>query len=247
MASLIVAGIQQLDPVLIDGETIPVSLRRNTQAKRMILRIDSASGDVKITVPTRVSMRAVQRFLDQHIDWVKTERAKRPKAPAIVHGMQIPYRGNEYLLHFTDTPPRTVTINDGTITVGGPVDQAPARLERWMRLQARQQLEQDASFYASKLGVTFAKISIGDMKTRWGSCSSKQTLKFNWRLILAPEIVRRYVAAHEVSHLLEMNHSARFWEHVAHCMTDYKVHRRWLKSKGDILMRLQFKCHQTGG
>ncbi|WP_262693665.1 M48 family metallopeptidase [Kordiimonas aquimaris] len=232
---------RSLNYVNISGEQVPLSLRRNARAKRMILRVDRLSGDIKVTLPPRASQKAVRDFIAQHIGWIERERSKQNAALVIANGMLMPFMGAQSQLVFSGVPPRKISVENEQIVVGGPIDQAPARLERWLRAEAKRVLTTDARDYADQLGVTFQRISIGDMKTRWGSCSSKGTLKFSWRLVLAPEMVRRYVAAHEVAHLLEMNHSERFWQHVAKCMPDFASHRRWLKKEGSQLMDLQFK------
>lgn len=224
----------------IAEETVPVRLRRNARAKKMILRVDGVNGDIKLTAPSHVSRSALRSFLNEHRAWIEIERAKVHAYPALGPGDQLPYLGEKYSLEFLDAPPRKVRRTDGKILVGGPADQAPARLERWLRAEAKKHLGEDAHEFADCLGVSIGRISIGDMKSRWGSCSSSGTLRFNWRLLLAPVEVRRYVAAHEVAHLIEMNHSPRFWRHVERLIPDYALHRKWLRAHGSDLMRLRF-------
>lgn len=101
-----------------------------------------------------------------------------------------------------------------------------------LREKARMVLAERTEFFARKLGVTYSKIRIGNQRTRWGSCSSKGTISYNWKLILMPEEVRDYVVLHELCHLLEMNHSSRFWKIVEETMPNYKEYRRWLKENG---------------
>lgn len=96
--------------------------------------------------------------------------------------------------------------------------------------------EQKVSLYAKLMGVSYGRITIRDQKTRWGSCSGKGNLNFNWRLILAPEEVLDYVVVHELAHRREMNHSPRFWAQVAAVLPDYQKRRQWLKQNGDLLM-----------
>lgn len=104
------------------------------------------------------------------------------------------------------------------------------------RRLARTVFEQKVSLYAKLMQVSYGRITIRDQKTRWGSCSSSGNLNFNWRLILAPEEVLDYVVIHELAHRKEMNHSARFWAHVAAMMPDYRKQCQWLKQNGDLLM-----------
>ncbi|MBQ9984658.1 MAG: M48 family metallopeptidase [Lachnospiraceae bacterium] len=101
-----------------------------------------------------------------------------------------------------------------------------------LREKARMVLTGRTEFFAGKLGVTYNKIRIGSQRTRWGSCSSKGTISYNWKLILMPEAVRDYVVVHELCHLLEMNHSPQFWKVVEEIIPNYKEYRRWLKENG---------------
>lgn len=109
--------------------------------------------------------------------------------------------------------------------------------EQVYRAQAAEIFARKASYYAERMGVTYQRIAIRDQKTRWGSCSGKGNLNFNWRLVLAPAPVLDYVVIHELAHRREMNHSSRFWRIVEEIMPDYRTHRRWLRDHGDSLMR----------
>ena len=231
----------------ISGVDHPVKLRRNAQAKKMILRVDGISGEIKLTAPLHVSQRKLQRFVDENNAWILTERAKVGARPPVQDGSMLSFAGQPCRVCFSDTPPRGVKLVECEIHVGGPADQASARLMRWLKEQAKERLVEDAAHYADLLGVSFKRVSIGDMKSRWGSCSSSGTLRFNWRLVLAEPGVRRYVAAHEVAHILEMNHSDRFWYHVEKCVPNYKSERKWLKTNGHSLMQLRFTSLQIDG
>lgn len=244
------AGMRVLlhnDPLTIDvdGKRLPVSLRRNARAKKMILRVDALTGDIKLTAPRHVSERELSSFLNESKAWIATERRKVQVHPVLGHGDMLHFSGDALEIVYTDLAPRRVIAGKDQLMVGGPIDQAPARLERWLKAQAKLELAADADEFASRLRADVGRISIGDMKTRWGSCSSTGTLRFNWRLVLAPVEVRRYVAAHEVAHLLEMNHSPQFWAHVEHLVPDYKMLRKWLRERGSELMRIRFRTPQT--
>lgn len=107
------------------------------------------------------------------------------------------------------------------------------REQMMMREKARSVLTEKTDRYKKELNVEYNKIRIGDQKTRWGSCSSKGTISYSWRLILMPEEIQDYVVVHELCHLHEMNHSKRFWEWVAGVIPDYQRRRMWLKTHGD--------------
>lgn len=108
--------------------------------------------------------------------------------------------------------------------------------EQVYRAQAAEIFARKTAYYAARMGVTYNRITIRDQKTRWGSCSAKGNLNFNWRLVLAPVAVLDYVIIHELAHRREMNHSSRFWNIVGEAMPDYQTHRRWLRDHGDSLM-----------
>jgi len=108
-------------------------------------------------------------------------------------------------------------------------------LERRYRQAAKEYIPKRTAYYAKIIGVTYERIRIAGPKTRWGSCSSKGTLSFNWKLMLAPPKVLDYVVVHELCHIKEMNHSPRFWKLVEEIMPDYKEYRTWLKENGNTL------------
>ena len=227
--------------LMLSGEKVPVRVRRNAQAKRMILRICETTGDVKLTLPKRAKLDAAHRFVAEQAGWIEANRHGLGAAAAMCDGAALGFRGMQHRLCFTGTAPRRVACADGVITVGGPKDLAAKRLLAWLKAEARKQLVARASHHATGLGTSFARLSIGDMKSRWGSCSSRRTLRFNWRLIMAPDHILDYVAAHEVAHLLEMNHGPNFWAHVATVHPGHMASRRWLKSEaGRALMRVRF-------
>jgi len=120
------------------------------------------------------------------------------------------------------------------------LENSPARLKAFLKLQARGRLQVACEFYAERLGRGFGKITLRDTRSRWGSCSANGDLMFSWRLIMAPPEVLDYVAAHEVAHLVEMNHSAAYWDVVRGIYPDYEAPRCWLKANGGLLHRYRF-------
>ncbi len=229
-----------LNPV---REDIPVLVRRSKQAKRLIIRLDDKTGGIKVTIPPKVNLKAAQKFLDDHRDWVISEHEKRPAFRPIADGDTIYYLGKKHQLKFTKQPPRTVNVTNGIIAIGGPAETAPARLLKFLKDQALEALIARSEKHAKTLGLSYNRLSIGDMRSRWGSCSARGTLKYNWRLIMAPTDILDYVAAHEVSHLREMNHSPEFWQTVAACVPDYTLKRKWLTQYGTALMQTPINPH----
>lgn len=205
----------------------------------MILRVCPTSGEVRLTMPKRASATSARRFLDQHVDWICDERGKAHAIVPVSDGSMLDVEGYSRRVQFTGIAPRGVRLVDDAIVVGGPKDHAARRLNNWLRAEAKTRMIAASATYAEILGARYVRVSIGDMRSRWGSCSSRGTLRFNWRLLMAPPDVLHYVAAHEVAHLLEMNHSDRFWAHVERCIPDFEVHRRWLKKHGAALFAVK--------
>lgn len=115
-------------------------------------------------------------------------------------------------------------------------DSQRAALEKRYIEAAREYFPKRVSYFLPLTGGSFQRITIRDQKTRWGSCSARGTLSFNWRLMLAPPAVLDYVVVHELCHLTHMNHSAAFWDLVESVCPDYRIHRKWLKEHGQELV-----------
>ncbi|MEX0297748.1 MAG: M48 family metallopeptidase [Kordiimonas sp.] len=226
--------------ISLEGEEVPVNVRRNAQAKRLTLRVDKTSGDIKLTLPKYVGLRKAEKFVVSNEQWLIAERKTVEPHKIIGHGDQISFLGDHLTIEYTDQSPRSVSLDTDKLQVGGPYDMASVRLEKWLRAEAKKVLTERSHYHAETLGVSFKRVSIGDMKSRWGSCSSSGTLRYSWRLVMAPFEVLDYVAAHEVSHIIEMNHSEYFWAHVARCVPDHMIRRRWLKTEGNALFKVRF-------
>lgn len=167
-------------------------------------------GEVTVRIPMRGSMTVARKLVADKKDWI-IEKIQFQKYRRQVREAQAAQSENKY------TP------------------QQREGLERRYRQAAKEYIPKRADYYAQQLGVTYERIRIAEQKTRWGSCSSKGTLSFNWKLMLAPPKVLDYVVIHELCHLIEMNHSSRFWRLVEEIMPDYKEYRKWLKENGITL------------
>lgn len=228
------------DPVIdVAGALLPVTFRRNAQAKRIVMRFDAAKDQVRMTLPRRTSKRKALKFAEKNIRWLIDERAKAEPITYLDHGTVISIEGDDLQIVFNPEHKRGVLIGDDTLIVGGPADMASKRLLRWLKAVAKTRITALVRNHADTLGVSWTRLSIGDMRSRWGSCSGHGTLRFNWRLIMAPPDIINYVAAHEVAHLVEMNHSPEFWQQVERCTPDWKVSRRWLHKHGGKLFAVQ--------
>ncbi len=221
---------------------VSVRVRKNPRAKAYRLSI-SARGEPVLTVPGGGKWREAEAFLARNAGWL-SQRLKKIESPyRLAPDGLIPFRGIDHRLVSLNTRRGTVAIvqtEDGPwLEVPGGTDHLHRRLFDWLKKQAKADLDTACAFHADRLGVTVAAIRMRDQSTRWGSCSSQRVLNFNWRLVLAPPFVLDYVAAHEVAHILEMNHKPVFWRTVARTLPDYEKGKAWLKANGSKLMAVQ--------
>ncbi|MDE3029112.1 MAG: M48 family metallopeptidase, partial [Paracoccaceae bacterium] len=170
--------------------------------------------------------------------WIRAALAARPVGRAVAMGGTVPIEGVECTIRpGTGRAPR---LEGGALLVPGDTARAGARVAAYLKVLARARLQEACDRHASALGRGYSGLTLRDTKSRWGSCSADGALMFSWRLVMAPPAVLDYVAAHEVAHLAEMNHSARFWAKVARLMPEYEGPRAWLKRHGQELHSVMF-------
>lgn len=216
---------------------IDVEIRKSARAKRLSLRVSRLDGRVTLTIPTRSPLREGIDFLQSREIWLRTHLIKLAPVAQVSAGGTVPYMGQE--LPIVAGEVKRTALRDGRLYVPDDVS-AGARARAFLKLRARDELAAASDLYAGQLGKTYHRLSIRDTRSRWGSCSSDGVLMYSWRLIMAPPEILHYVAAHEAAHLVEMNHSARFWAVVARICPSYEDHRIWLKKNGDSLHRVNF-------
>lgn len=222
----------------MDGQDIEVVVRRNARAKRYTLSIDAATRNVRITVPRGGSEAHARDFANRQLNWIRTRLARLPDAISFVDGAVIPFHGEPHRLFHENRARGLVRIEnrDGqdmpTIVVPALEPHMKRRLTDWLKKEARRALTAASEEYASRLGVKVTKITLRDPRSRWGSCAADGSLSYSWRLILAPPDVLDYVTAHEVAHLIEMNHSAAFWAIVKDVCPQMASAKTWLKTHG---------------
>ena len=189
-----------------------------------------------MTLPPRASEAKARQWAEKQRAWIEGQLAKLPKAEPIAAGGAIPFRGKKLLIEWRKNRPRKPR-RDGTILeIGGEKSEIPNRVVRWLKTEARARLGAATDFYAARANVEVAGISIGDARTRWGSCSSSGRIRYNWRLVMAPPAVLESVVAHEIAHRLYMNHSPDFHEAVTRIFgRNPKSENRWLSEHGPAL------------
>lgn len=225
----------------IDGDFVPVTLRLNPRARRLIVKVHPSTGEVTVVAPSRRALEGALAFARSEADWIRKRLARVPKPVLLDVGERIPFRGEIH--HIVEgekgRAPVWADEEDGepVILVSGKPEHAPRRIVDFLKREARKTLDARTAFYADRLGIKPRRITVRDTASRWGSCSAERTLSFSWRLILAPDFVLDYVVAHEVAHMKEMNHSPRFWQLVNLLGADVKHAQRWLAEHGTILHR----------
>ena len=221
--------------ILPGNPPIALTLRRSARARRISLRVSALDGRVTLTLPKGLPEREALDFARSKQDWLQGHlEARRPEV-SVMPGARIPVEGQLYAVA-TGTGKR-VTVEGYTLLVPGG---QPARLQAWLKTLARDRLATASDRYSAALGRPYGRLTLRDTRSRWGSCSSSAGLSYSWRLIMAPPEVLDYVAAHEVAHLEQMNHSPAFWGLVEDLMPDYGTHRRWLRQHGTDLHRYRF-------
>lgn len=225
--------------VLPGNPPVQLTLRRSARARRISLRVSRLDGRVTLTMPKGVAERDALIFAQEKASWLRIQLAGQPDKVAVGNGSILPVEGVERRVERGTG--RRVVAKDELILVPGSPDACGARVQAWLKTLARERLAAASDGYADKLGLSYTRISLRDTRSRWGSCSHAGGLMYSWRLIMAPPDVLDYVAAHEVAHLAEMNHSPAFWSVVERLKPGYDLPRRWLRNKGAALHRYRFK------
>jgi predicted metal-dependent hydrolase len=221
------------------GRTVPLELKLSARARNLRLRVDPRTGQVLLTVPKRVSRRHALKWAAEHRQWVESQLAQIAPPARIEAGAVIPLQGVDHVVDWRPERPRRIAIDAGRLIVGGPAENLEQRLVRWLKRHAAEMLAAETRHYAAKAGVTVARVGVGDTRSRWGSCSSSGSIRYSWRLILAPDWVRRATVAHEVAHRVHMNHGPDFHALVERLYgADPKPARLWLRRHGAGLHRI---------
>ncbi len=228
--------------ILHEGRPYAVALRRRAGATRLTLRVSSATGAVVLTVPPHVGRLAASAFADRHGGWIVARLARIPDRITIALGTTVPLRGVPHVVAAgTITRGGAKAVPDEgctpVILVGGGPEIAGGRVRRFLAGEAQADLLEAVARHTAALGVPARRIAVRDTRSRWGSCSSSGALSFSWRLVMAPPFVLDYLAAHEVAHLKELNHSARFWRLTRALCPATDEAETWLKRHGRELHR----------
>ncbi len=226
-----------VDPtVRLSDSDLPLHITRHPRATRMTLRLGDDGQSARVTVPRWGSTREAIRFAQSRADWLEAQRSRKPQRADPQPGSMVFYRGRHLSINWQEDHPRKVVHGATAITLGGPQGSLAPRLKRWLQGEARALFAEDLAFYAARAGLETPEFALSSARRRWGSCSSSGTVRLNWRLVQAPDDVRRSVVAHETAHRIHFDHSPRFHTLLADLFEgDLPVAERWLKANGPSL------------
>lgn len=217
-----------------------IEINKLVRSKRKTLSlIVETDGTLTVRAPLRMKETDIWQFIETKKDWIKRKQNQARKDASVsrqyVDGEMFWYLGQEVQLRIVPDGKPALVMDDFFQLTRSAQPQAESVFTVWYKKQARKVLTERVDYFARKYRFKVGKIRISSAHTRWGSCSSKDTLSFTWRLVMAPLEVIDYVVVHELCHLKEMNHSKSFWAQVENILPDYKQRRKWLKNNGKLL------------
>lgn len=222
---------QALKHLLLSGRKTHYSLKRSSRTS-VGLRI--TQDGLSVSAPYRMPAHLIESILLEKSAWIlkKLEEAKPHPALRWEDGEEITFLGKTYLLRIGDSPRKRVELLDGFVDVGlrdSSPERVAAMVETWYKKRAVECFAERVAHYCARLGLEEPRLFLSSAKTRWGSCNSKREVRLNWRLVKLPIELIDYVVVHELSHLVEMNHSKAFWETVERACPDYRKARQELR------------------
>jgi predicted metal-dependent hydrolase len=210
-------------------------------SKRKTISLEiGKEGNLLIRAPLRVTKKYIKKLVEKEKEWIAEklqkvkERKKACKKKEFLDGEEFLYLGESHKLKIV-TGKKNLEFKDEFLLSKDSIDKAREIFIDFYREKAREKITERAIYYSSLTGFTYNKIRITGAQKRWGSCSHKGNLNFTWRLIMAPQKIIDYVVIHELVHIKIKNHSGKFWNKVKDICSDYKIYRKWLKEKGDLL------------
>lgn len=226
-----------LEPSLeLAGRNVPIALKRHPTARRLTMRLAPDGSEVRITLPRWAASSEAIAFAHARKEWLEGQLARVPARAAPVPGGDVRYRGRTLRLEWNASAPRRPAIIGEALRLGGPQARIEPRIRRWLEDEALALAAADMQDYCAAADLAPVPVSLSRALKRWGSCSDKSRIRINWRLVQAPDFVRRSVVAHEVAHLVHFDHSAAFHALLARLYEgDIRTADRWLKEHGRSL------------
>ncbi|WP_455477779.1 M48 family metallopeptidase [Bartonella sp. B10] len=233
-------------------KVVPIQVRENRRARRLILRIDAGGQGICLTTPPAINICLVHNFIEKHRSWIEARLARIQSSSQNVYikeGTTIPILGIAHTIRHREGRgvSKIITGNTGQepeIIVYGQLEYLPRRVADVLKKHAAFIIAPLVAYYADKVERKVKSIYYKDTKSIWGSCSIDGRLSFSWRLVMAPKEIIEYVVAHEVSHLIEMNHGPQFWAICEKLCFNSKIYRAWLKENGHMLHAINFHSYK---
>lgn len=224
-------------PVIVIGErALPIAVRRLAHARRLTLRLAPDGNEVRVSMPRWGRTEEALAFARSRADWLARQLDAQPAALVVGHGAVLRFRGEAAPIAHDPAAPRKVRFDGTSLLVGGPADSLAPRLRRWLEGEARGLMTADLAHYCQAIRREPPRLSLSNARRRWGSCGPDGSIRLNWRLIMAPDPVRRSVVAHEVAHLVHFDHSPRFHALLGDLFEgDIAAANSWLKREGRTL------------
>lgn len=220
----------------IGGRLVPLVLRRNAQARRMTMRLAPDGSEIRVTMPQWGRSAEALAFARAKASWLGAQLDALPQIAAPADGGALRYRGEMLEIRHDPARSRRIAIDGGQLLVGGAAESLSGRIGRWLQGEARRLLESDLDHYCLKAAKPMPRLMLSSAERRWGSCARDGTIRINWRLVMAPDFVRRSVVAHEVTHLVHFDHSPAFHALLGDLFEgDIRAANRWLKREGRSL------------
>ncbi|MCK5932873.1 MAG: M48 family metallopeptidase [Fulvimarina manganoxydans] len=262
------SGAEPVQSIHVAGRDLLVTVRRNRQARRLILRLAPEGDGVLVTAPPRAGTRQIAEFLERHRSWIEDRLDDAPRPIDIIDGAILPFRGaplrivhhggrlrtklspaplgidaepdDPRLVALFAEPARTGAAQAlSELHVGGAPEHLARRVADFLKAEAKSALMVAVDRHAQTVGLKPAAMTLKDTKSRWGSCTSDRRLSFSWRIAMAPPDILDYLAAHEVAHFVEMNHSAAFWALCRKLCPGSEAGRAWLRTHGAVLQAVR--------
>lgn len=221
----------------LDGTSVPIAVQWNGRARKLTITVDHTQRQVRLVLPHRVDIEEGLAFCRKNGDWIVNRLAALPQPIPFAHGELLPLGGASYEICHLPEARRGVWLEEDRLCVSGHEDFLPRRVADFVRRFALETIQPMTREKAQRIDRPVRRVTLRESRTRWGSCSPQGDLSFCWRLIFAPIKVLDYVVAHEVAHLVHMNHSERFWKLCGRLTPEVATPRRWLVRHGHTLWR----------
>jgi hypothetical protein len=232
-----VPGPEQLN-IAHAGDNLPVTFVRSGRARRASLRVDPAGRRVVLTAPVRMARATAIDFAHAQAGWIAARLKRLPARRPFVDGADVPLFGTPHRIRHRADARGTVWCEGSEIHVAGRAEHLPRRLKDWLTVEVRARLATLVHAKAARVERSVSRITVRDTRSRWGSCGPDGKISFSWRIVFAPPEVLDYLVAHEVAHLVHMNHGPRFWALTRRlCDGPIEPPQAWLRANGETLLQ----------